>query len=62
MKEDGSSNVMSWLIGLYVVVAHIMAVVFFIQYCKTDELWMVLLIDPFLASFKGMLWILFIWW
>ena len=47
---------------IYLIVSQIMTVVFFIQYCRTDDsLLKIILIDPILSELKGLLWIFFIW-
>jgi len=60
MKDIFNSflGILAWL---YAIMSQIMTVIFFVQYCKTDPLWEILLIDPILSEIKGILWIIFIW-
>jgi hypothetical protein len=58
-SED--DNLIGCLVSLYVIVGQIMAFIYFIQYCKTDSLFSIIFIDSLLSEFKGMLWIVFIW-
>ena len=54
-------TVLGIIIGLYILVSQIMTVVFFVEYCKSgDSLLKIILIDPFLSELKGLLWIFFI--
>ena len=49
------------IIGLYILVSQFMAVVFFVEYCKSgDSLLEIIFIDSFLSELKGWLWIFFI--
>lgn len=60
--KDFWSKVGGVLLWLYLIVSQIMTVVFFIQYCRTDDsLLKIILIDPILSELKGLLWIFFIW-
>ena len=54
-------NILGFLYAIYLIMSHIMTVVFFIQYCRTDSLLEIIFIDSFLSEFKGLLWIIFIW-
>jgi len=60
MKDIFNSflGILAWL---YAIMSQIMTVIFFVQYCKIDPLWEILLIDPILSEIKGILWIVFIW-
>lgn len=49
------------LLGLYFLISQIMAIYFWWEYAQEDSFLTTLLIDPFLAEFKGFLWIFFIW-
>ena len=49
------------LIWLYAIASQIMALVFFIEYCKSDSFAEILFIDSWLSEIKGLLWIFFIW-
>ena len=54
-------KIISFLLGLYLLVAEIMAIAFFIDYCKCgDSFLQIVFIDSFLAEIKGLLWIFFI--
>ncbi len=59
--EDESSAIGGCLMGAYGIISQIMALVFFIEYCKTDSIIEIILIDSWLAEIKGILWIFFIW-
>ena len=60
--KDFWSKVGGFLLWIYIIVSQIMTVVFFIQYCRTDDsLLKIILIDPILSELKGILWIFFIW-
>ena len=59
--KDFTELVIGFLIGAYVFVSQIMALVFFIDYCKTDSFAQIVFIDSWLAEIKGILWIFFIW-
>lgn len=49
------------LVGIYLLIAEIMAIVFFIDFCKSgDSFLQIVFIDTFLAELKGLLWIFFI--
>lgn len=59
--KDFWSKVGGVLLWIYLIVSQIMTVVFFIQYCRTDDsLLKIILIDPILSELKGLLWIFFI--
>ncbi|MGN1214069.1 MAG: hypothetical protein ACI4TR_04160 [Bacteroidaceae bacterium] len=53
-------NILNFLAMAYLTISQIMALVFFVRYCKTDSLLSIIFIDPFLAELKGLLWIFFI--
>ena len=60
--KDFWSKVGGVLLWIYLIVSQIMTVVFFIQYCRTDDsLLKIILIDPILSELKGLLWSFFIW-
>lgn len=62
MKGDGIfSLVLGCLFALYMPVSQIMALVFFVRYCKVDPLCEIIFVDTILAEIKGLLWIFFIW-
>lgn len=57
-----AGNILGILAWIYGLVSQIMTIVFFVQYCRTDEsLLKIILIDPILSEIKGLLWIIFIW-
>lgn len=62
MRENNSSSaVLSFVIGIYMLISQIMTLVFFVDYCKADDsLLKIILVDPILAELKGLLWIFFI--
>lgn len=60
--KDFLGTIMGILFWLYGIVSQIMAIVFFIGYCRTDDsLLKIILLDPILSEIKGLLWIIFIW-
>lgn len=59
--NNESSGIFGLLLGIYIAVAQIMAVVFFIRYCRVDSIFEIIFIDSFLSEIKGLLWIFFIW-
>lgn len=65
MSSDGDgtlAGVFGCIAQIYIVISQIMAVVFFISYCKEDDsLLEIIFIDSFLSEIKGFLWIFFIW-
>ena len=48
------------ILALYAVSTQVMTLFFWIEYLKEDSFLIALLIDPFLAEFKGLLWPFFI--
>lgn len=60
MKEL-SNTITGILIWLYGIISQIMALVFFIQYCRKDSLLEIIFLDSWLSEIKGILWIFFIW-
>ncbi len=59
--NDAMENVMGCLMGLYGLVSQVMALIFFIQYCKADSMLEIIFLDSWLSELKGLLWIFFIW-
>lgn len=60
-ENNSSSTVLSFVIGIYMLISQIMTLVFFVDYCKADDsLLKIILVDPILAELKGLLWIFFI--
>lgn len=59
--KDTFGTLAGFLMWAYGIVSQIMALVFFIQYCKTDSFLEIIFIDSWLAEIKGILWIFFIW-
>ncbi len=60
-ENNSSSAVLSFVIGIYMLISQIMTLVFFVDYCKADDsLLKIILVDPILAELKGLLWIFFI--
>lgn len=45
---------------IYMIVSQIMAFVFFIQFCKTDPILKIILVDSWYSEIKGLLWPFFI--
>ena len=60
MKEL-SNTITGILIWLYGIISQIMALVFFIQYCRKDSLLEIIFLDSWLSEIKGILSIFFIW-
>ena len=61
-RNDALSGVLGLLIWGYGIMSQIMSLVFFIQYCKSDDsLIEIIFIDTVLSELKGLLWIFFIW-
>lgn len=60
-ENNSSSAVLSFVIGIYMLISQIMTLVFFVDYCKADDsLLKIILVDPILAELKGLLWVFFI--
>lgn len=60
-ENNSSSAVLSFVIGIYMLISQIMTLVFFVDYCKADDsLLKIILVDPILAELKGLLWIFFV--
>lgn len=61
MKDLGEM-ILGIIFWLYGIISQIMTVVYFIEYCRTDDsLLKIILLDPILSEIKGILWIIFIW-
>ncbi len=61
-RDDTLSGILGFLLWGYGIVSQIMSLVFFIQYCKSDDsLLEIIFIDSVLSEIKGLLWIFFIW-
>lgn len=62
MSENKGTSFLNILFLIYVVISQIMTVVFFIDLCKEwDSIVQIILLGPFLAELKGLLWLFFIW-
>ena len=59
-KDSIFSGIFGMILCLYSISTQIMAIYFWVQYIKKDSLAMALLIDPFIAEIKGILWPFFI--
>ena len=59
--KDITGTIIGLLMWAYGLASQIMALVFFIDFCKTDSFLKILFIDSWLAEIKGILWIFFIW-
>lgn len=59
--EKALSILLGLLAWAYGITSQIMALVFFVQYCKTDPLLEIIFIDLWFSEIKGLLWIFFIW-
>jgi lipid-A-disaccharide synthase-like uncharacterized protein len=60
--EDLGKMILGIIFWLYSIISQIMTVVYFIEYCRTDDsLLKIILLDPILSEIKGILWIIFIW-
>ena len=61
MKNLGQT-ILGILLWLYGIMSQIMAIVFFIGYCRSDDsILEIIFIDTLLSEIKGLLWIIFIW-
>jgi hypothetical protein len=61
MKDLGQT-ILGILLWLYGIMSQIMAIVFFIGYCRSDDsILEIIFIDTLLSEIKGLLWIIFIW-
>lgn len=61
-RDETLSGILGFLLWGYGIVSQIMSLVFFIQYCKSDDsLLEIIFIDSVLSEIKGLLWIFFIW-
>jgi len=50
------------LVGLYLIISQIMSLVFLVEIAKSwDSVLAIIFFGPFLAEFKGLLWIFMIW-
>ncbi len=60
-REKGSkTSVFGVLIGIYALVSQVMTVYFWWKMAKVDNFITAMFIDPFIAEFKGLLWVFFI--
>lgn len=59
--KDLSSTIVVVLLWLYGIISQVMALVFFIKYCKTDSIPEIIFLDTWISEIKGLLWIFFIW-
>ena len=56
------SNFWYFVIGLYLIISQIMSLVFLVEIAKSwDSVLAIIFFGPFLAEFKGLLWIFMIW-
>ena len=61
MKDLGQT-ILGIILWLYGIMSQIMAIVFFIGYCRSDDsILEIIFIDTLLSEIKGLLWIIFIW-
>lgn len=61
-RNETSGAILGFLLMVYTIVSQIMSLVFFIQYCKSDDsLVEIIFIDSILSEIKGLLWVFFIW-
>lgn len=60
--KDFLGNVLGVITWLYGIMTQIMALVFFIEYCRSDDsLLEIIFLDIILSELKGIFWIFFIW-
>lgn len=52
---------LTYLFAIYTIIGEIMAVVFFIDYCRIDSILEIIFIDTWWSEIKGLLWIFYIW-
>ena len=61
-KKDTMSSIVGFLALAYFIASQVMTLVFFIEYCRSDDsLIEIIFIDSVLSELKGLLWIFFIW-
>lgn len=61
MKDLGQT-ILGIILWLYGIMSQIMAIVFFIGYCRSDDsILEIIFIDSWFSEIKGLLWIIFIW-
>lgn len=61
-SKDTGGAIFSFLTAIYIIISQIMTVVYFIQYCKTDDsILEIIFIDSVLSELKGLFWIFFVW-
>ena len=59
-KDNRSLGFLNVILLIYIFSTQIMALYFWVQYIKQDNIIMALLIDPIIAEVKGILWPFFI--
>lgn len=59
-ENSAGGTILGFLLWAYGIVSQIMALVFFIGYCKEDSIGEIILVDTWLSEIKGLLWIFFI--
>ena len=61
MDDDSIlGQILNFLLGAYIISTQIMSVYFWWKMMKVDSFWVGILIDPFIAEFKGILWPFFV--
>lgn len=54
-------NLITILLGIYIVISQIMTIVFFVNLCKTwDSIIKIIFLGTIWAEIKGLLWIFFV--
>ena len=59
--NDSGSNILIFIVYIYMIISQISALYFWWQFAQHNSFWSSLLLGPFVAEFKGLLWIFFIW-
>jgi hypothetical protein len=59
--NERTTNVLSVIGYIYLIISQIMTIYFWWQYAHEHGFWGSIFIAPFVAEFKGILWVFFIW-
>ena len=60
-NSDGAVTFFGVILWIYGIISQIMTIYFWWQMMKEDSFLMSILVDPFIAEFKGIFWIFFVW-
>ncbi len=61
MKKSTINPILGFSIIGYFIISQIMTIVYWIEYSNQHEFWETVFLGFFVAEFKGIFWILFIW-